>query len=50
MIDHTRQTLGPGSLDLQIYNLIAQNEAGPDLAFWWAAVGHSTGSMLLSWV
>ena len=39
MIDRTRQTLGSGSLDLQIYNLIAQNEGGPDLAYWWAAVG-----------
>lgn len=35
MIDwHTRQTMGSGSLDLPIYNLVAQNEGGPDLTGW----------------
>lgn len=34
LIDHARQTTGPGSLDLPIYNLVAQNEGGPDLVHW----------------
>lgn len=29
--DHMRQTFGSGTLNLLIYNLVAQNEAGPDL-------------------
>jgi len=32
LIDHTRQISGSRALDLGIYNLVVQNEGGPDLA------------------
>ena len=49
LIDHMRQTVGFGTLDLPIYNLAAQNEGGPDLTRS-VAEGRSTGSRFLSWV
>jgi len=49
LIDHMRQALGSRALDLTIYNLVVQNEGGPDLARW-TTEGHLTGSRFLSWV
>ena len=49
LIDHTRQTVGPETLDLPIYNLAAQNEGGPDPGHW-TSEGHPTSPKLLSWV